>query len=199
MHAASMGALGAMRGEEAPHLRQHRVEMPRLAPGRAGDGVAVHRVAAPDHAAPLPRDRAQQWRQPGLDLARAHAGDQRQPAGNIVRVQPVDQPQQLIRRHRRPAFQPDRIAHAAQELHMRPVRLARPLANPQQMRRTVVADAGQAVGPRQRLLIGQQQRLVAGVELGLRQLRRIGHAAGGHEGQALINPGRNRRIARPQR
>ena len=42
----------------------------------------------------------------------------------------------------------------------------------------------------QRLLVGQQQRLVADVEIGLAHVARggAGHAAGGHEGQRLVDP-----------
>ena len=54
---------------------------------------------------------------------------------------------------------------------MRAVRLAGAVADPEEMRRAAVPVAGGAIDARQRLLVGQQQRLVAGVELGLADLR----------------------------
>ena len=58
------------------------------------------------------------------------------------------------------------------------------------MARQAVPAAGQAVLPRQRLLIRKQQRLVAGVEARALDLRhRLGrHAARFHEGERLGNP-----------
>src|SRR5690242_6897224 len=70
---------------------------------------------------------------------------------------------------------------------MRAVRLARALADPDHVRRAVVPLAGGRIDPGQRLLVRQQQRLVAGVELGLADLRRRlrGEPAGLHEGKRL--------------
>src|SRR5689334_23185259 len=51
VHAAGMGAFGGMNGEERFHLRQHAVERPGLVARSRGDGVAVHRIARPDHHA----------------------------------------------------------------------------------------------------------------------------------------------------
>ena len=50
---------------------------------------------------------------------------------------------------------------------MRAVELARAVADPDEMRRASVGVARGAVHPRERLLIRQQQRLVAGIEIGL--------------------------------
>ena len=80
MHAAGMGALGVVDGEEAAHLGQDAVERPGLVAGRRLDRVAVHRVARPDHLAALALHRADQRRQLRLDLVGAHAGDQGQAA-----------------------------------------------------------------------------------------------------------------------
>jgi hypothetical protein len=90
----------------------------------------------------------------------------------------------------RPDFQADRIAHPAQEFHMRPVRLAGAVADPQKVRRAGVVLARGAVDPGQCLLVGQQQGLVADVEIGLAQVARgrAGHPAGVHEGQRLVDP-----------
>ena len=74
--------------------------------------------------------------------------------------------------HGRAAFHADRVLDAAQELDMGAVDLAGAVAEPQQMGRAVVPVAGRRIDAGQRLLIGQEQRLVRGVELGLADLRR---------------------------
>ena len=50
--------------------------------------------------------------------------------------------------------------HAGEELDVRVVETARPLADPQQVRRAVVPVAGQRVLPRQALLVVEQQTFV---------------------------------------
>jgi hypothetical protein len=54
------------------------------------------------------------------------------------------------------------------------VRLAGAVADPQHVGRGVVPVAGRGIDAGQRLLVAEQQRLVAGVEVGLAQLRRGG-------------------------
>ena len=107
MHAAGIGAFGLMHFEEAAHLLQDQVERPGLVAGRRGDGVAVHRVARPQHDPALALHRAHQRRQMLADLFGAEAADQRQTARLVVRIENVDQPQQIVRLERRPAFQAD--------------------------------------------------------------------------------------------
>lgn len=70
------------------------------------------------------------------------------------------------------------------------VGLAGAVADPQHMCRHVVPVAGRAVDPGQRFLVRQQQRFMAGEEVGLAQLRRgfAGDAAGRHEVQRLVKP-----------
>ena len=82
---------------------------------------------------------------------------------------------------------------------MRAVRLPRAVADPEEMRRAGVAVAGGGIDPGQRLLVGQQQALVRGVEIGLPHLRQVGHAAGLHEAQRLVDPRRQVLVAGGQR
>ena len=49
---------------------------------------------------------------------------------------------------------------------MRAIELAGAVADPQHMRRGVVPVAAGGIDPRHRLFIGQQQRFVAGIEIG---------------------------------
>ena len=97
MHAAGIGAFGLMHLEEAAHLFQDQVERPRLVAARRRDGVAVHRIARPHHHLALALDRAHERRQVVADLVGAEAADQRQPARLVVRIENVDQAQQIVR------------------------------------------------------------------------------------------------------
>ena len=73
--------------------------------------------------------------------------------GLVLRVEPVDEPQQIVGLEGRAAFHADRVFDAAHELGMRAVDLPRPIAEPHQMRRAVVPVAGGRIDPGQRLLV----------------------------------------------
>ena len=131
--------------------------------------------------------RLHQARQAVADLVVTEAADQGQTARRIVRVQGVDQRQQIVRLHRRSAFDADRVLDPAHELDMGPVQLARALADPQHVGRGVEPFARTAVQPRQGALDIQQQGLVRGEDLDPAQVRMgLGRDADGlHEGQGL--------------
>ena len=101
MDAARVGAQGAVHLEEALHLVDDAVEVPGLVTGRRLVGVAVHRVALPDDLMPGGLHLLDDRRQHVADLAVAHPGDQRQPARLVVRVEPLDVLDGLLRRGRR--------------------------------------------------------------------------------------------------
>ena len=84
---------------------------------------------------------------------------------------------------------------------MRALGLARAVADPQEMRRAAVPVAGGGIDAGERLLVRQQQRLVADVEVGLAHVARgrAGHAAGGHERQRLVDALRQILVAFRQR
>ena len=81
-------------------------------------------------------------------------------------IEDVDQAQQIVLGEARPAFQADRILDAAAELDMRAVGLARAVADPDHVRGGVVPVAAGGIDARHRLLVAEQQRFVAGVEIG---------------------------------
>ena len=85
-------------------------------------------------------------------------------------VEPLAQREHLGRRRRRADLAADRVADAAEELDVRAVELARALADPEHVRRAVVPLAGQRVGAGERLLVAEDQRLVARVEVDLVEL-----------------------------
>ena len=190
--AAGMGAFRLMHRHETPHLAQDRIEGPRLVARCRLDRVAMHGIAGPDHDAPLAFHRADQFGQMLFDLVGAEAGDQRQAARLVVGIERVDEPDQFVGLQRRAAFEADRVLDAAAELDMGMVGLARAVADPQHMARCRVPVAAGRIDAGQRLLVAEQQRLVAGEEIGRAQLRRrVGvDAAGAHEGHAPRRSGR---------
>src|SRR5882672_9932258 len=142
VNAAGMGALRRMDGEERLHLRQDAVERTGLVAGVGGDGVAVHRIARPDHDTAFALHRADQLRQVIGDLVGAEAVDQRQPSGLVVRIEHIDQLQQLVGLQRRAAFQADRILDAAEIFDMAVIELAGAVADPDHVARSGIPVAG---------------------------------------------------------
>ncbi len=113
MHPAGIAALGEMDREGAVQLVEDAVEDAGLVAVGRGDRVAVHRVDAPHDLAPLALHGADQRRQFGGDLVRPHPGDQREAPRLVLRVELVDQAQQIVGLERRPAFHPDRVLDPA--------------------------------------------------------------------------------------
>ena len=182
MDAARMRALGAMHLEEGLHFLEDAVEWSRLIAGRL-DRVAMHRIGRPHHVSAFLLHRSYQLRQMLGDLVGAEARDQRQPAGLVLGIEQVDQLKQAVRRQRRTAFQAERVLDAAAIFDMRVIGLAGAITDPDHMAGGRVPIAGGRVDARQRLLVAQQQRLVAGVEIGLaqREVRLGGNAHRAHE------------------
>lgn len=121
------------------------------------------------------------------NLACAHARDQVEAAGIVVRVEDVDQADQVLGVHARANLDADRVVHRAQELDVGAIQLAGTVADPQHVGGTVVVVVGQAVTAYKRLLIVEQQRFVGREETGFAQLRRAVHATGAHERQGFVD------------
>src|SRR5690349_17198360 len=160
MDAAGIGSLGLVHREEAAHLAHDAVHHAGLVPGGGGHGIPVHGIATPDDLAALALDRADQGRQVLLDLLGTHARNQRQAAGLVLRVEHVDELEQVGGIEARSAFHADRVLDAAEELDVRAVRLPRAVADPEHVRGAIVPVARRRIDARQRLLVRQQQRLV---------------------------------------
>src|SRR5450631_3146386 len=92
MDAAGMGAFRGVDREERFYFRQNAIERTGLVARGRRDGVAMHRIAGPDHHFTLALNGADQMRQVIGDLVGAEAVDQRQAAGFVVRIEHVDQP-----------------------------------------------------------------------------------------------------------
>src|SRR4051794_14853198 len=100
-----------------------------------------------------------------FDFVRAEPANQSQSARLVVRIEEIDQPDQVVGLECRPAFEPDRILDTAAEFDMSVVRLARAVANPQHMARGRVPVTGRRIDTGERLLITEQKRLVAGEKI----------------------------------
>ena len=96
MHAAQVAALLLMNAERGAQLGADVVEPPRLVALGRRLGVAVHRIADPQHAGARRAHGANDARQVRVDVLRAEARDQRQAPGLVVRIQDVDQLLQVL-------------------------------------------------------------------------------------------------------
>ena len=94
--AARMRAFGAMDLEEAFDLRQDALERTRLVVVEC-DRVAMHRIAGPDDLTAFLLDGADKARQIVGDLVMAETADQRQTAGFVLRIEYIDQVEQVVR------------------------------------------------------------------------------------------------------
>ena len=140
---------------------------------------------------------AQERRQQVGDARRAHARDQRHPSGDAVGVQPRAQLDGLLGGRRGPELHAERVVDAGEELDVRAVQLARTVADPEHVGGAVVPVARERVAPRERLLVVEQQALVARPDVDLVQLRRRREvdAACGHEGQRALDLGGHQLVA----
>src|SRR5579872_7498253 len=138
MYAAGMGSFGAMHGEKRAHFLEDAIERTRLESRLQLDGVAVHRIAGPNHALSFALHGADERGQLVGDLVRAEARDQRETAGLVLRIEYRDQLEQFVFGKTWSALQPDRIFDAAHEFDMRAVELSRAIADPEHVGGSVV-------------------------------------------------------------
>jgi hypothetical protein len=158
----------AMHGEEAAHF-------PRRARRAAScsrwclDGVAVHGVAGPHHDRALALHGADES---GRCFSTLSAPKRRSASGGRARSAGSASSSRISSSARaRAALEADRVLDAAAELDMGVVRLAGAVADPQHVAGGGVPVAAGGIDAGQRLLVAEQQRLVAGVEIGGAQLR----------------------------
>ena len=173
MHAAGPGALGCMDVEEAADLAQ---DLDRSCGSSASPTVLIVLPCIGSHSHTTLRPARSTARTSGGSRAATLSAPMRlisvMRPGSFAGLRISRMPQQIVRLLRRTDLHAERIFHPAQELDMRAVHLARAIADPQEMRRAAVPVAGGGIDPGQRLLVGQQQRLMAGVEIGLAQVAR---------------------------
>ena len=199
--AAGPGALGGVGVEEAADFGEDGVEAAGFDLGRGADGVAVHRVADPGSACAFLAYGSEQRGELAGDVLRAHAADEGEAAGLVAGIEGCDQAQQGVRIGGGADLEADRVFHAAEELDVRAVELAGAVADPEEVGGAGVVVARGAVDAGERLLVGQEEGFVAGVEVGLADLLGGGaaHAAGGHEGERFVDARREVLIAGGER
>jgi hypothetical protein len=186
--AAGPGALGAVGGEEARRSRRARRRSGGSCGPTRGEGVAVHRVAGPHHRVAGVAHRGSSGGSASVDLVGAHAGDEREPAGDPVGVE---------RSHSASTSSGWRWGRACsrsgcarrRELDVGAVELAGALADPEHVGRAVVPVAGERVLAGEGLLVAEDERLVAGVEVDLVELGvvSVSMPAGRHEAQGPVD------------
>ena len=130
-------------------------------PEAVDEAVRVHRVAHPqDRDVRVPHG-AQERRQQIAHPVGPEAGDQRQPARNALRVEALAQGDDLLGRRRRADLDSDRVVEAREELDVSALELACALPDPEEVAGAGVPVAGRRVLAHERLLVVEQQRLVA--------------------------------------
>src|SRR3546814_9315042 len=112
-------------------------------------------------------DLCEQRAQVVLDDVGAHPGDEREAAGDAIRVERLAQGEHLVSGHGGADLAADRVADATEELDVGAVELAGPLTDPEHVGRAVVPLAGEGVLAGERFLVAEDQRLVAREEVDL--------------------------------
>ena len=161
----------------------------------------MHRVARPDDGVLGVAHGLQQRRQRLAHVPCAEPRDQRQPARGPLRIQTLAEPQHIVPARVRAELDAERVVHAREELDVGALRVARPLADPEHVRRAVVPVARRRVAARQRLLVVEQQALVRGPDVHFAELRRVGEVdpARRHEPQRALDLGGDLLVAAPFR
>ena len=159
--------------------------------GRGAEDVRVHRVARPDDRVAGLGHRLHDRRERIGDAPGAHPADQGEPAGRAVGVEPLAQVEHVGRARGGADLAAERVADAGEELGVGAVRRARALPHPQHVRGAVVPAPGERVAPRQRLLVVEQEALVARPHVHLVQppLALEVDAAGRHERERALDLG----------
>jgi len=138
-------------------LAQNVLEAARLQTARTCLGIAVHRIADPQHLLPGLAHRLDCTRQGLLDVLDTEAMNERQPARLVLRIQRGHEPLQPTSVHGRPDLHTERIGNASKELDVRAVQLRRAHADPRHVCREVVPVLLPRDIPRLRLLVEQMQ------------------------------------------
>ena len=147
------------------HLRQDAVERPRLVAVGGLDRVAVHRIARPDDRAALrasPRASASAGARSTLSAPKRQISVSR--PGSFFGLSRSISRSRPSASSDGPHFRPIGFLMPRQILDMGVVGLARAVADPDHVAGGRVPVAGGRIEAGHRLLVAEQQRLVAGVE-----------------------------------
>src|SRR5262249_15011448 len=117
----------------------------------------------------------------------AQAMDERQPAGLVVRVEYLDEVEQLVRGHARTDLDAQRVGDAAEELDVSAREVTCPVADPGEVRAEVIPALAAWYAARLGLLVVEMQPLMAGEELDAADLVQPPAAHGLEEPQRLAD------------
>ena len=146
MHATQSAAGRFVRGKRALQFGEYCIIIACLQARIRAHRIAVHGVAHPCDGASGGLHGLHQWRQRLGDAARTQTRDDRDAARPISRFEGRDQLHQISWGHARPGLDPDGVFQPAKVLHMRPIQLAGPVANPQKMRAKIIPTLAHRLG-----------------------------------------------------
>ena len=167
MHSAGVAAHLVMDVEEGPKLVTDGLEIARLVSRIGLAGVAVDGVGDPKHTLALPLDGPDESRQILAQLLGTHADDDGQPSGDVVGVHGIDDVDQFVGGALVGNLDFDRIADATDEFEVGGIEVTGALTDPEHVGGAVVPLAGGGVLAGQGLLVGEEEALVGGEEVGL--------------------------------
>src|SRR5262249_29786553 len=109
-------------------------EVARLEPRAGLAGIAVHRITRPDGYPASTARRLDETPQIACCLVDPHATDERHATWFVVRVEHIEQGQELVFVARRSYLDTDRVGNATQELDVSAIALAYAVAEPKHVR-----------------------------------------------------------------
>src|SRR5215472_18523059 len=165
MHSPEGTAAGAVDGESLLQLAQDIVEVAGLDPIGCVARIAVHGVATPqDGLSRRAHGLDHPW-QAVADARVAETVDQRKPAGFVMRMQDIEQPDQAPLRHVRAYFHGDGVVYASEIFHMGSRGISSSYTNPGKVSGKVVPTLAARRLAGLRFLINQVQAFMAGEEI----------------------------------
>src|SRR5205814_3727906 len=129
------------------------VERARLLAERGFDAVAVHGIAGPYDLRAFALHAPDELRKTGHHLVGAETRDEDDAPRDVLGIEDAQQPEQIVLGERGTALDADGILDAATEFDMRPVGIARAVADPDHMTAGRVVLPGDGVFAGERLLI----------------------------------------------
>ena len=165
MHTTQERAIGLVHLERQLELLEDVLEATRLEAARAGLGVAVHRVADPQHLLTRFADGFDHRRQAFLHILRAEAVNDGETPWRVLRIERGDETLQPFGRHGRPDLHAHGVGDAPEKFHVRAVEGGSAHADPRHVSAEVVPALLTFDVTRLRLLVMHQQAFVRGEEI----------------------------------
>ena len=149
-----------MDGKELFYFAKNIIKVSCLESCRTLLDITMHRVDRPNDIFACITYRFEQWRVELGDLGCSHTHDKVESALFIVRVERIDQGEQLIRLHTRTDLASDRVLNPAEVFDMCFIEVSCPVTDPEHMCRTVIPLSSLCIFACQCLFIVEQQRFM---------------------------------------